>query len=40
VTGGAQRFDLNQRLKAVFKRGLINAATTTGKQEYICDNQV
>ncbi|XP_060552910.1 transient receptor potential cation channel subfamily M member 2-like isoform X4 [Ruditapes philippinarum] len=30
VTGGAQRFDLNPRLKAVFKRGLINAATTTG----------
>lgn len=31
VTGGAQRFDLNPRLKAVFKRGLINAATTTGQ---------
>ena len=31
VTGGAQRFDLNPRLKAVFKRGLINAATTTGR---------
>ncbi|XP_052778337.1 transient receptor potential cation channel subfamily M member 2-like isoform X2 [Mya arenaria] len=30
VTGGAQRFDLNHRLKQVFKRGLINAATTTG----------
>lgn len=30
VTGGAQRFGLNPRLKAVFKRGLINAATTTG----------
>lgn len=30
VTGGAQRFDLNRQLKAVFKRGLINAATTTG----------
>ncbi|KAH3872325.1 hypothetical protein DPMN_035540 [Dreissena polymorpha] len=30
VTGGAQRFELNNRLKAVFKRGLINAAVTTG----------
>ena len=30
VTGGAQRFDLSLKLKQVFKKGLINAATSTG----------
>ncbi|KAL5018231.1 hypothetical protein ScPMuIL_003953 [Solemya velum] len=30
VTGGAQRFDLKPRIKTIFKRGLINAATSTG----------
>ena len=31
VTGGAQRFELSPKLKSVFKKGLINAATSTGK---------
>ncbi|KAL5018961.1 hypothetical protein ScPMuIL_004683 [Solemya velum] len=30
VTGGAKRFDLKPRLKTIFKRGLVNAATSTG----------
>jgi transient receptor potential cation channel subfamily M protein 2 len=30
VTGGARTFNLKNRLKHHFKRGLINAATTTG----------
>ena len=30
VTGGAKRFYLKNRLKASFKRGLVNAATSTG----------
>ena len=30
VTGGAKRFNLKSRLKNSFKRGLVNAATSTG----------
>eukprot|EP00057_Strongylocentrotus_purpuratus_P015555 XP_011670029.1 PREDICTED: transient receptor potential cation channel subfamily M member 2-like [Strongylocentrotus purpuratus] len=30
VTGGAQNFPLNRRLKDVFRKGLIKAATSTG----------
>jgi transient receptor potential cation channel subfamily M protein 2 len=31
VTGGAQRFDLKRRFQETFKRGLMNAATSTCK---------
>ena len=31
VTGGAQRFDLKRRMQETFKRGLMNAATSTCK---------
>ena len=31
VTGGAIRFYLKSRLKASFKRGLVNVATSTGE---------
>ncbi len=30
VTGGAQKFSLKQRLKDVFRRGLVKAAQSTG----------
>lgn len=31
VTGGAQRFDLKRKMQETFKRGLMNAATSTCK---------
>lgn len=34
VTGGAQRFNLKPRLRDVFRRGLIKAASSTSKFKY------
>ena len=33
VTGGARNFPLNHRLKDVFRKGLIKAASSTGEKE-------
>jgi hypothetical protein len=35
ITGGAKRFELPARLRKAFHLGLVSAAATTSKSEYI-----
>ena len=37
ITGGAQSFSIKPRIFNSFKRGLINAATTSGKHYFIIE---